>query len=232
MRRVLPFVVLALTACAGRPPPVAPPPLDDPEDEEERANIAGIVLPRLPLDVAIDDPELEPGWQRTIQALSMPTPRPPAGEAWEVEEWVDEELTGWMRRRAESIAAAQRALEPARMGRPEVSVVASALLGLAYSRFALDLRGIPTPEVFASDAERSEAFQAALRSATQPLWRRALDAFGSCSSVAAGAPAYTLDRWRQYCDAEIESVSAMLPAPAREEPGREEDRPRERARDR
>lgn len=220
LRRSLGLVLLAaLSACGGRPPPVAPPPLDEPDDEEERVAVAGIPLPRLPLDVAIDDRELEEGWQRTAQALSMPTPRPPAGETWEVEQWADEELAAWMRRRAEAIGAAQRALEPARMGRPEVSVVASTLLGLLYSRFALDLRGIPTPEVFAGDPERAAAFRAALRAAAQPLWQRALDAFGSCASVAASAPAHSLSRWREHCDAELESVSVMLPA-AEPDPGR------------
>ncbi len=225
MRRPLTLLLLVvLCACGGRPPPVAPPPLEDEDDQEERASVAGISLPRLPLDVAVDDPELEEGWQHTAQALSMPTPRPPTGEAWEVEEWADEELAGWMRRRAEAIAAAQRALETARMGRPEVSVVASTLLGLAYSRFALDLHGISPPEVFASDTDRAQAFQAALRTAARPLWRRAVDAFGSCASVAAGAPAYTLDRWRRYCDDEIEEASAMLPDPESED---DEERERE-----
>jgi hypothetical protein len=197
-------------ACAGaRPPPVDPPPLDD--DDETRPSIAGIVLPALPVDVEVDDPALEEGWRRASVALSMPTPRPPAGELWEIEAWVDQELREWMHRRAEAVGAAQHALEPARMGRPELSVVASAILGLAYSRFALDLRGIPTPAVFASNPERARAFQDALHGATGPLWQRALDAFGSCSSAAADAPAHSLSEWREFCDEESASAAAMLP---------------------
>ncbi len=202
-----------VTGCASQPPPVEPPPLDELiEDDGARTSIGGIVLPRMPLDVEPDDPDLEEGWRRASLALSMPTPRPPAGEAWEVEEWADQELASWMQRRAEAVGLAQRALEEARMGRREASVVASAILGLAYSRFALDLRGIPTPEVFARDPERARLFQEALRRATQPLWQRALDAFGSCSSAAGAAPAHSLDQWREFCDDEIESASAMLPA--------------------
>lgn len=192
---------------------MAPPALEE-EDEGERPSIGGIVLPRLPFDVEVDDPQLEEGWERASVALSMPTPRPPHGELWEVEAWADEELVGWMHRRAEAVGAAQRALSSARMGRAELSVVASAILGLAYSRFALDLRGIPVPAVFASDAARSRAFQDALHGATGPLWQRALDAFGSCSSAAAAAPAHSLEAWRRFCDDESESASAMLPEPS------------------
>lgn len=223
-RAALLLAVLSATACASQPPPVEPPPLDELlDDDEARVSIGGIVLPRMPLDVEPDDPELDEGWRRTSQALSMPTPRPPAGEVWEVEEWADQELTGWMQRRAEAVGAAQRALEEARMGRREASVVASAILGLAYSRFALDLRGIPTPEVFARDGDRARAFQDALRNATQPLWQRAIDAFGSCSVAAGSAPAHSLDQWREFCDDEIESASAMLPDTGREGDEDEED---------
>ncbi len=211
--RAAPLLVAFLAcACASQPPPVDPPPLDELiDDGEARVSIGGIVLPRMPPDVEPDDPDLDEGWRRASQALSMPTPRPPAGEVWEVEEWADQELSAWMRRRAEAVGAAQRALEEARMGRREASVVASAILGLAYSRFALDLRGIPTPDVFAGDPERSRAFQEALHRATATLWQRALDAFGSCASAAGAAPAHSLDQWREFCDDEIESASAMLP---------------------
>lgn len=211
-------IALGLLAC-GRPPPVAPPlPYDDLPDEDEHASIGGIVLPRMPLDVEPDNPELEEGWRRASLALSMPTPHPPTGEAEEVEVWADEELTGWMQRRAQAVGAAQHALERARMGRREVSVVASALLGLAYSRFALDLRGIPTPSIFAVEPDRAHAFQSALRNATGPLWQRALDAFGSCAGAAGAAPAHSLNQWREFCDDEMRNAAAMLPNP---EPERE-----------
>jgi len=215
MPRAAALLVVLAFGCGAQPPPMAPPPLDD--DDGPRPSIAGIVLPALPLDVEVDDVELEEGWRRTALALSMPTPRPPRGELWEVEAWADEELTGWMHRRAEAVGAAQRALESARMGRAEVSVVASAILGLAYSRFALDLRGIPVPDVFASDADRSRAFQAALHGATGPLWQRALDAFGSCASAAAAAPAHSLASWREFCDDESRSAAAMLPNAERDD---------------
>lgn len=207
------LAALALTACGGRPPPIDPPPYEDLLDEDARTSIGGVVLPRMPLDVEPDDPELEEGWRRASLALSMPTPRPPSGDLAEVETWADEELSGWIHRRAEAVGAAQHALDRARMGRPELSVVASTVLGLAYSRFALDLRGIPTPEVFAADPDRARAFQDALRNATGPLWQRALDAFGSCSSAAGAAPAHSLEQWREFCDSEIESAAAMLPDP-------------------
>lgn len=178
--------------------------------------IAGVTLPRLPVDVTPEDAPIAPGWARTEAALTMPTPQPPAGEAWEVETWADEELTDWMRRRAEAVSSAQRALRPAREGAPRYSVVASMLLGLAYTRFAMDVRGIPTPRAFRSSEERAQQFRAALEEAAAPLWLRALDAYGSCSSVAGGQPAHSLDRWREACDAEIRSVNRMLPREADE----------------
>jgi hypothetical protein len=222
MRRTLVLAIL-LGGCGG-PPPVAPSSYDDLDlDDERRLSIGGIVLPRMPLDVAPDDPELEVGWDRASQALSMPTPRAPVGEDWEIEAWADEELAGWMTRRAESIGQAQRALENARQGDAEHSVVASAILGLAYSRFALDLRGIPTPDAFARSEERARAFQEALRGASLRLWQRALDAFGSCSSVASGEPAHSLDQWREFCDVEIRNAQAMLPSEDDEEEEEERD---------
>ncbi|MEC7522176.1 MAG: hypothetical protein VYE22_19980 [Myxococcota bacterium] len=207
-------LALLLAACGGRPPPTAPPPLDEELGEEadgDGLRIAGIALPRLPLEVSATEPPLADGWARAEAALTMPTPRPPEGEAWEVEGWADGELGDWMRRRAEVVGAAQRALEPAREGRPEHSVVASLLLGLAYSRFALDLRGIETPLAFSNDPERAQAFRAAMEQAARPLWLRALDAFGSCAAVAAEAPAHSLARWRERCDAELRAVEPMLP---------------------
>jgi hypothetical protein len=217
------MVGFMLVSCGGRPPPTAPPALPDDMDEDARLSIAGIELPRMPLDVAPEDEELAPGWALTERALTMPTPRPPDGAAWEVEAWADEELAAWMGRRAEAVAAAQRALEPARAGHAEHAVVASMLLGLAYSRFALDLRGVAVPDAFAADPVRAEAFRNALTTASGPLWQRALDAYGSCSSTAADEPAHSLDQWRERCDAEGREAEAMLPDP----PPRTPERPRE-----
>jgi hypothetical protein len=214
VKRVLAIAIL-FCACGTRPPPVAPPSYEELLDDERRLSIAGIVLPRMPVDVEPDDPELEEGWTRASRALSMGTPAPPAGDAYEVGIWADEELTAWIRRRAEAIGEAQRALERARSGSADYSVVASAILGLAYSRFALDLHGISVPEIFTSDPERTRAFQTALRNAARPLWQRALDAFGSCASAAYDAPAHSLEPWREFCDEEIRNANAMLPqAPA------------------
>ena len=56
-----------------------------------------------------------------------------------------------------------------------------------------------------------KAFRAAMEQAAQPLWLRALDAFGSCASVASAAPAHSLARWRERCDAELRAVEPLLP---------------------
>lgn len=220
-----------LLACGGgRPPPMAPPPLDDDEAEAAEVTVAGIALPRMPLEVTPETEPLADGWAASVAALTMPTPRPPTGEDWEVESWADGPFRDWMERRTDAVQDAQRALREAREGPREQSVVASMLLGLVYSRFALDLRGIEVPAVFAGDSVRAEAFRNALSSAAHPLWLRALDAFGSCSSVAGAAPAHSLDRWRERCDAEIRFVSAMLPDDPPEEaertPSREASRRR------
>lgn len=165
----------------------------------------------MPLDVSPEDEVLAPGWELTERALTMPAPHPPAGEVWEVESWADDALGEWMRRRAEAIALAQHALDPVRHGRPRRSVVASLILGLAYARFAMDLRGLPTPTVFADDEDRAREYREALEAAAWPVWQRALDAFGSCAAVAAEQPAHSLARWRERCDQEAREASAMLP---------------------
>lgn len=205
------FGLWAVLGCGGgRPPPTPPPTLDEANAPPEAA-IAGIPLPRMPVEVSPEDPALAPGWAATEVALTMSTPTPPGGETWEVEAWADDELARWMQRRAEAVASAQEALEPARTAQPGYSVVASMLLGLAYSRFALDLRGIPVPPVFRDDPERTRAFLDAMQAAAHPLWQRALDAFGSCASTATEAPAHTLAQWRERCDAESRHAAEMLP---------------------
>jgi len=207
-------LALLLTACGGgRPPPTPPPELTRPSDAPE-VTIAGIALPRMPEDVTPQSEDLRDGWELAERALTMPAPRPPTGEAWEVEAWATDELADWMRRRGEAVADVQRAFEPARHGDAEESVVASMLLGLAYARFALDLRGLDTPSVFSDDPARAEEYRTALERAARPLWLRALDAFGSCASVAGEQPAHHLGRWRERCDREAREASAMLPRPA------------------
>lgn len=203
-------LLLLLTAC-GRPPPVAPPSLHEELSEGRRASIAGIELPRMPIEVNRREPPLRDGWSATARSLTMRAPRPPLGEAWEVEAWADDELADWLGRRGDAIAQAQRALEPARQGDPEASVVASTLLGLAYARFAMDVRGLDTPRAFADDARRAREYREALETAAQPLWLRALDAFGGCAATASAQPAHHLDRWRERCDDESREASAMLP---------------------
>lgn len=205
------WLALLMLACGGAAAPVEEPPIDPADLEDDGASIAGIDLPNLPVDVELDDGVLGEGVLRATDALSMPTPRPPVGEAWEVEAWADEELTAWLGRRAEAAAQAQRALEGARAADLSHSVIASAILGLVYSRFALDLRGIPVPEIFARSPERTRAFREALVTAGAPLWRRALDAFGSCANAAGAAPAYSLAAWRSFCDDEIREIEAIVP---------------------
>ncbi len=210
-----------LAGCAGGSPPRTVRLDLDGEEGGPGPSIAGIELPRMPVDVTPEDAPLREGWALTEQALTMPAPRPPTGEEWEVETWADDALGDWMARRAEAIAAAQRALEAARQGRADHSVVASALLGLAYARFAMDLRGLETPEVWAGDAERAGAYRAAMETAARPLWARALDAFGSCASVANAQPVHSLDQWRERCDREGREAAAMLPDVEEEEDGEE-----------
>ena len=227
VRSTLSSVLLAslaagLAACGGRPPPVAPPDLSE-ELDAEPPRIAGIELPRLPVDVTAEDEALAEGWALAERALTMPAPRPPGGEVWEVETWADDALADWMARRGGAIAAAQRALEAARHGRPDQSVVASTLLGLAYARFAMDLRGLDTPPAFVEDDVRSREYREALEAAAQPLWLRALDAFGSCGSVAAEQPAHSLERWREWCDREGREASAMLPDSGDDDEDEDED---------
>ncbi|MGE0788487.1 MAG: hypothetical protein AB7S26_22620 [Sandaracinaceae bacterium] len=220
---ILLWSALSLACGAGRPPPTPPPALDDDDGGSERVRIAGIRLPRLPVDVSPDDELLANGWAQTEVALRMPTPSPPEGEAWEVEAWASEELPRWMQRRAEAITTAQHALQTARDGDPRYSVVASTLLGIAYSRFAMEVRSIPVPGAFAGDEERQRELHDALEHAAYPIWLHAMDAFGSCSRVAADAPAHSLARWREACDREIHEIEALIPDDPRPDEDEDED---------
>ena len=202
------IVSLFVMGCGStqRSAPVAPP---DPSPSSEAVEIAGIELPDLPMDVAPDDEVLSSGWDAARASLVMPALSPPLGERWQVEVWVEEAFPSWLRQRALTLAEAQRALEPARQGDVWHSVVASALLGIVHTRFALDLHGIDVPDAFRSDEERMEAFQLAMRNAARPLWRRAVDAFGSCASAANEAPIHALAAWRQFCDTQLEQAQVF-----------------------
>lgn len=201
------WLVSLLFACGGGRPPPEPPPSLDPDDGAS-FEFAGIELPPLPLDVEEDD--LADGWGPVERALTEPAPRPPVGETWEVDAWADDVLADWIGRRATLLAEAQRALTMLREGDPEISVVASTLLGLTYSRLALDLRGIPTPASYRDTPELEGAFRSALDRMARPLFRRAVDAYGSCSATAMDGPAYALARWREHCDRELRMLAPMV----------------------
>ncbi|MCZ7686465.1 MAG: hypothetical protein M5U28_50005 [Sandaracinaceae bacterium] len=225
--RAAPLLVAFLTcACASQPPPVDPPPLDDLiDDGTARVSIGGIVLPRMPPDVG-----------RTIRTSTRVAPREPGalhadaaaprgrglggggvGRSGALR--LDAAARGGGRRRAaprwrrRAWAGARRAWWPRRSSasptRASRSICAAS----------------PRRDVFAGDPDRSRAFQEALHRATATLWQRALDAFGSCASAAGAAPAHSLDQWREFCDDEIESASAMLPE--QEGAGRDDDEPDE-----
>lgn len=207
-----------LCAC-GRPSPTAAPRdhlLD--LDAEDPVVIAGIELPPLPEDVDPADEVLAEGWRGAAQLLVASVPTVPE-QSEEASYWVEEEFANWLGSRAQATIQLQRTLEEARQDEPRYSVVASVLLGLIYSRFALDIRGIETPLEMEHEAVAAHTFREALIRVSQAPLRRAIDAFGSCASVAASAPAYSLARWRAYCDEQIEWLeAARTVAPTADEP--------------
>ncbi|HHH28718.1 MAG TPA: hypothetical protein ENK57_10295 [Polyangiaceae bacterium] len=75
----------------------------------------------------------------------------------------------------------------------------------------MDLRGLDTPEAFLQDPARAAEYREAVEAAAQPLWQRALDAFGGCAAVARDQPAHSLGRWRERCDLEAREAAEMLP---------------------
>lgn len=206
--RLLAFALL-LAACGSAPRPAPTPP--PAEDLAPTSSLGGVPFPAMPPGVTADDPELTDGLAILAGSLAAPAPRPPeAREAFE--RWADEVLTPWITARGEALGRASRALEGARQGRSDRSVVASAALGVAFERFALDVRGLATPPDWAADL--ADALRRALDRLSRPLLLRARDAYGSCASTAAGAPAYSLARWRRWCD----EAAARLELPVLDEP--------------
>lgn len=206
-------------ACGGAErPPTAPPPALPSPGRAPSTTLAGIALPPFPEGVAADQAPLLSGWLAARQALTRALPHPPPGPLAEVEVWAAETLAPFLSARAQELRKTHRALEPARRGTREQSVVASAVLGTVYLRAALELRGMPAPQSLARRPADADAYRAALDAAARPLAQRAVDAFGSCASTAARAPVHVLSRWRRHCDDErrlAEAVGAERSDPSR-----------------
>jgi hypothetical protein len=197
------LLLLLAVGCGGaRPPPVDPPAAE----EAEAFEVAGVDLP--PLPYGVEEADLEAGLALLESLLLEAPPEPPEG--YRLEAWLAERLPLWVGDRARRLGALLEALEPARQGESEaLAAVASALLGVAFERSALDLRGLPRPRGL---GETRDAFDDALARLARPLAQRAIDAYGSCASIAAGAPAYSLSRWRTHCDEAAEALTAAAGA--------------------
>lgn len=178
---------------------------EDEEDEVERVELSFELgperLPELPTDLDPEAPPLRDGLSSARDALSLARPEPePTWDDAAFRRFVAEDYAQWVRARGEALRAARAALSDAERGETGEHVVASAVIGMMFARFAEAIATMPLPTAIeARDGDRLRFRDAFLRTAA-PLFDRAADAFGSCASASVRADDPSLAGWQRFCD--------------------------------
>lgn len=178
---------------------------DEDEDDRERVELTFELgperLPELPTDLDPEVPPLRDGLSSARDALALARPEPEPG--WDdaaFRRFVAEDYARWLRARGEALRAARTALSDAERGELGEHVVASAVIGVMFARFAEAIATMPLPTAIeAREGDRLRFRDAFLRTAA-PLFDRAADAFGSCASASVGADDRSLGGWQRFCD--------------------------------
>jgi hypothetical protein len=180
---------------------------DDAENEDRTFVVGNERLPPLPRSVDAGRAPLHDGLERAVAALAIARPEPhPNWDRPTFSRWVEREYAAWLRERGEALRRARQALAAAEQGTLGEYVVASAVIGILFARFAAAIGTIPLPRAIdAHEGERVRYRNAFLRTAA-PLWERAIDAFGACASATARATDRTLERWQRFCDEHLEAA--------------------------
>jgi hypothetical protein len=171
------------------------------DDEDAQPFVLGeATLPPLPVTVHSSDEVVSAALGRAREA-TIPERPPLADDASqeETDRYMREDFQAWLVERARAIGAARSALGAMEHGEADEYVLASALVGTLFAMLAREVQEMPLPRVITEDRTRRILVREALLETAAPLYRRALDAFGACASMAAGAADPTLDAWATYC---------------------------------
>jgi hypothetical protein len=182
-------------------------------EEEERVDrsfaLGAERLPELPRDVDPDGDALREGLARAAEALAVGRPALDAGvDLPTFSRWVERDYARWLRERGEALRDARQLLARAERGASGEYVVASAVIGLLFARFAEAIASVPLPRVIENDAVARLRHRDAFLRTAAPLWDRAADAFGACASATVRAADPSLARWQRFCDERLESVQS------------------------
>lgn len=213
MRAALFFLCLLAACGGGAPPPGSATSGAERTEEDDGLELAGITLPALPHGVSASRPPLETGIRLAQESGEIERP-PLAASATraEVQAYVAGPLHDWMLERGRGLRDVRAALAEAEDGEEGELVVAAAVVGVLYLRFALDLAEMPLPEAVQADAAWRLGMRNALLSAASPLFDGALSAFGACAASSVGSADPSLEAWERFCDeASIEAQDAPRP---------------------
>jgi hypothetical protein len=163
-------------------------------------------FPALPEDVTEEGPPLADGLARAAESFSLARPAlDAAADDDALQRWVENDFSAWVRARAEALRIARSALEPAERGEIGEYVVASAVIGVLYARFAELITTIPPPSGLTDPGDRLR-FRDALLQTAASVWDRAADALGGCAAATVRSGDSSLDRWQRFCDGELQRV--------------------------
>ena len=205
MRWLLTLVMTTMIGCGGSTTPIVEHRLvGEPREDDEEAvafELGAITLPPLPATVHETD-EVVANAIRLSRDATLPERPVLSDEATDEEtaRFMREDFQAWMVTRARAIGAARVALREMERGEPDEYVLASALVGTLFAMLAREVQETPLPRVIRDSGSQRVLVREALLEAAAPLYRRALDALGACSSTASGAADPTLDPWARYCD--------------------------------
>jgi hypothetical protein len=187
---------------------------DDDEEESDRPFAIGPDhVPEMPDGVDPEGERLGTGLARAADTLALTLP--PPSETLDVpsfQRWVENDYAAWLRARGEALRSARTELAAAEDGEVGEYVVASAVIGLLFARFAQAIGTITLPRSIAEDDGERLRFRDAFLRTSAPLWDRAADAFGACASATVRSGDASLGEWQRFCD-ELAELAQEAPRP-------------------
>jgi hypothetical protein len=193
--KLLPCLAL-LSACASGPAIRAD---EDLLEGDVEAVPAMTVLPSTDVELTALTEKMQFAWSLAEESFesAMP-PAPPSVAGPEYQQWVEEDLRNWVRRKTRAVIAARRELDDAADENLRQRIFAGAIVGLMYEDVAMSLRSIPTPAALDDEPEIAQIFREVLDGHAAPFVAHADRAYRACA-LNADSAAPSLRHWRSFC---------------------------------
>jgi len=156
---------------------------------------------------SLPDPDIEDesmtrrmrfGWTLAQESFLIPAPATPNDEsAQNLENWSQNILTPWLRRKTHTIEAARRELDQAAEENHRQRIMGGAIVGVMYEDVARVLRAIPPPRELDDEPEILEVYQNVLESQARPFLEHARRAYSACAQN--GIRPESMRHWSRFC---------------------------------